>query len=343
MVLNVPGLALLIPLLSLVLSLLVVQAAIGYAHRQGMLDQPGQRRSHSVPTPRGGGIGIVVAALVLLPASLLPSSLPFAETATIWLGLAMVAATGWWDDHRPLPVIPRLAVQSVAVLAVCASLVAAGMPVLWVPLLLVAGVGSINLHNFMDGIDGLLAQQVLFVVAGMAVLAATQRDWALASAAMVLAMASLGFWIFNRSPARIFMGDVGSGALGFMVFVLTVLLWRNRPVLLWPAATLSASFVVDAGLTLLIRICRGRRWYSAHREHLYQWLVRRGATHRQVGIGYAAWNLGVCAPLAALAWYESPTGWWPCLGAFALTAVTWTRLKRYCVQRRPAGERHVNA
>lgn len=345
MALNVPGLALLIPLLSFLLSALVVRAAIGYAHRRGMLDQPGQRRSHTTPTPRGGGIGIVVAALVLLPVCLrLPSPpLPPAETAALWIGLAMVAAAGWWDDHRPLPVIPRLAVQLLAVLAMAAAMVDSGTPVFWLPLLLLAGVGSINLHNFMDGIDGLLAQQAMFVFAGMAALAAGQAAWALVGASLVLMLACLGFWIFNRPPARIFMGDVGSGALGFMVFALGALLWRERTTLIWPVATLSATFMTDAGLTLSVRIWRGRRWYSAHREHLYQWLVRKGATHRQVGAAYLVWNLVVCTPLAMLAWHEAGNGWWSCSAAYALTATVWTRFKRRCLRRRPAGGRHVDA
>jgi len=343
--LNVPGLALLIPMLSFVLSTLVVWAAIGYARRRGMLDQPGQRRSHTAPTPRGGGIGIVVSALMLLPMCLyfLPPRLPSIETAALWAGLAMVAATGWWDDHRSLPVIPRLAVQSLATLAVGVAMIASGTPVFWLPLLLVAGVGSINLHNFMDGIDGLLAQQAMFVFAGFAALAADRSSWALAGASMALVTACLGFWIFNRSPARIFMGDVGSGAIGFMVFALGALLWRERAALIWPLATLSASFITDAGLTLAVRIWRGRRWYSAHREHLYQWLVRKGATHRQVGMGYVAWNLMVCAPLAVIAWREAENGWWSCIAAYALTITVWTRFKRRCLRRRPARYLHVSA
>lgn len=342
---DVPGLALLIPLLSFLLSMLIVWAAIGYAHRRGMLDQPGQRRSHTTPTPRGGGIGIVVAALVLLPACLTlpPAQLPLAEVAALWLGLATVAATGWWDDHRPLPVVPRLAVQSLAVLGMGAAMEGSGMPVLWIPLLLLAGVGSINLHNFMDGIDGLLAQQALFVFAGTAALATGVAAWSLAGVSLVLMTACLGFWVFNRPPARIFMGDVGSGAVGFMVFALAALLWRDRAALIWPLATLSASFITDAGLTLAVRIWRGRRWYSAHREHLYQWLVRKGATHRQVGIGYAMWNVVVCAPLAVLAWHASGKGWLMCVLAYAFTATVWTKLKRRCLRRRPAGDRHVNA
>ncbi|MGA0586689.1 MraY family glycosyltransferase [Dyella sp. KRB-257] len=343
---DVPRLALLIlPLLSLLCSGLVVRGAIGYAHRRGMLDQPGQRRSHIAPTPRGGGIGIILAALVFLPVCLrlLPAPLPSAETLALCIGLALVAGTGWWDDHRPLPVLPRLAIQSLAVLILGMAMVADGLPILWLPLLLAAGVGSTNLHNFMDGIDGLLAQQALFVFAGAALLAMGVQAWALAGASLVMLAACLGFWLFNRPPARIFMGDVGSGALGFFVFALAALLWRERTALAWPLATLSASFITDAGLTLAVRIWRGRRWYSAHREHLYQWLVRKGATHRQVGIGYAMWNLAVCAPLAALAWCESGKGWWPCIAAYALTAAAWARLKRRCLRRVPTGDRHVNA
>lgn len=152
------------------------------------------------------------------------------------------------------------------------------------------GVWSINLHNFMDGIDGLLAQQGVFVGAGIAWLAWGAGSPTLAGMAACLAAACLGFWYYNRAPARIFMGDVGSGSIGFMVFALTAMLWRVRHELLWPALVPSSAFAMDAGLTLALRMLRGRRWYAAHREHLYQWLVRCGFTHAGSSGLYLTWR-----------------------------------------------------
>jgi UDP-N-acetylmuramyl pentapeptide phosphotransferase/UDP-N-acetylglucosamine-1-phosphate transferase len=322
-------------LASLLIAFSLVRAAIGYAHRRGMLDQPGQRRSHAVATPRGGGIGIVAAALVCLPGCLLtlPASWSWFVTVGLWLALLLVAGIGWWDDHRNLPALPRLLVQGVSTLLLGSVLIVAGVPWPWLPLLVLAGVWSINLHNFMDGTDGLLAQQGIFVFAGLALLAADAQQTALASSSLALAAACLGFWCYNRAPARIFMGDVGSGAIGFLVFAMVAMLWSRQAGLLWPAAILCSSFVTDASLTLFTRILRGRRWYSAHREHLYQWLVRCGMSHAGAGSAYMAWNLLVALPLAALAWWYPVAGWGTCLLTYLAATLAWLSIKHRCLRR----------
>ncbi len=325
----------LLPPLCFVVALAVVRAAIAYAHRRGMLDQPGQRRSHTIPTPRGGGIGIVFAVLIGLPLIAIADASVGRRLvlAAMWLGLASVAWTGWWDDHRPLPVAPRLAAQTAATGLLVLSMWASGMAAWWLPLLLLVGVGSINLHNFMDGIDGLLAQQAMFVMLGLAALAAVQPAPALAMAALVVGFATAGFWVYNRAPARIFMGDVGSGSLGFLVFAVAAMLWRTAPSTCWPAAILCSAFFTDAGMTLLVRIWRGRRWYSAHREHLYQWMVRGGRSHGVVSGWYAAWNLLVCAPAAYAAWHMGTRGWMVFASVYGASTVVWMVLKRRCLRR----------
>ncbi|MFC4526589.1 glycosyltransferase family 4 protein [Dyella halodurans] len=322
-------------LASLSIALLVVRGAIAYAHRQGLMDLPGQRRSHSIPTPRGGGIGIVVAALLTMPASfyLLPEAWPALVALALAVSTIMVAAVGWWDDHRSLPVLPRLGIQLLSSALFGVALAATGLSWWWLPLLMLAGAWSINLHNFMDGIDGLLAQQVIFVGSGLALLAWAVSQTALAVAAACLAAAALGFWRYNRPRARIFMGDVGSGTMGFLLFALTGLLWRVDTSLLWPAAILSSSFVVDASLTLLGRMVSGRRWYTAHREHLYQWLVRSGFTHASGGACYLAWNVLVAAPLAALAWSWPEGAALICVGAYLVAITVWILMKRQCLKR----------
>ncbi|OZB60752.1 MAG: glycosyl transferase family 4 [Lysobacterales bacterium 14-68-21] len=330
-----PGLALSLPLLSFVVALVVVRAAIAYAHRRGMLDQPGQRRSHTIPTPRGGGIGIVLATLLGLPIvamDIAPDGYRL-TIAAIWLGLLLVAWTGWWDDHRPLPVAPRLVAQAAGTGLVVLAMWASGEGGWWLPLLLLAGIGSINLHNFMDGIDGLLAQQAVFVMAGLAAMALALDEVTLAAVALMVGSATAGFWVYNRPPARIFMGDVGSGALGFLVFALGAALWRVDAATFWPTATVCSAFLTDAGMTLLVRVWRGRRWYSAHREHLYQWLVRGGRTHGMVSGRYAAWNLIVCAPASYAAWRMGKNGWVVFALVFGVSVVVWIALKRACLQR----------
>ena len=330
-------------LASLLIAMAVVRGAIAYAHRRGMLDLPGQRRSHNIPTPRGGGIGIVVAVLLTMPACLLllPARWPAAVAGALALSTALVAAVGWWDDHRSLPVLPRLGIQLLSAALIAMALASNGMAWWWVPVLVLAGTWSINLHNFMDGIDGLLAQQVIFVALGLALLARSAAQPALGVAATCLAAAALGFWYFNRPRARIFMGDVGSGTMGLLLFALMAMLWRVDWHLIWPALILGSSFVADASLTLLQRMVGGRRWYTAHREHLYQWLVRSGFTHATGGACYLAWNLLVAAPLAALAWF------WPMwsvpifIGTYLIATTIWILMKRQCLRRVLHKGRHV--
>ena len=330
---------------ALLITLLLVRGAIAYAHRRGMLDQPGQRRSHSIPTPRGGGIGIVVVMLICLPGALwsLPAAWPLSVIASLAGALLLVALAGWWDDHRPLPVLPRLGAQLLAVLWFSYTLMATGLSWWWLPLLLGAGTWSINLHNFMDGIDGLLAQQAIFVASGLAWMAWVAAQPALAVAAGSLAAASLGFWFYNRPTAQIFMGDVGSGSIGLLIFAFTAMLWRLEHALLWPALILSSAFVVDASLTLLTRMLSGRRWHTAHREHLYQWLVRSDRTHAQADLAYLAWNLLIAAPLTWLACSHLRIALPITIAVYLTAAAAWLALKRRCLRRNLPGGRHVAA
>ncbi|HEY4291749.1 glycosyltransferase family 4 protein [Luteibacter sp.] len=319
-----------------------VRVAIAYAQRRGMVDTPGHRRSHTMPTPRGGGIGIVLGALVGMPASLLilPGSPGAATVGAFTVATIAVAAIGWLDDHGSLPIRPRLFIQLAATLLLCVAIATGTASLLWAIPLLLAGVWCINLHNFMDGIDALAAQQAMFFGVASAALAWAAGSPAIAGAGLAMAAAALGFWWFNRSPARIFMGDVGSGTLGLLVFAISAMSWAFRTNLLWPSLIFSSAFVVDATLTLLVRMLRGARWYTPHREHLYQWLVRRGASHRKVATGYLAWNVLVCIPVAWIA-FRSPAAAPACFGVvYLLGAAVWRFGKRYGLRRR---ERHVSA
>jgi UDP-N-acetylmuramyl pentapeptide phosphotransferase/UDP-N-acetylglucosamine-1-phosphate transferase len=331
-------------LFAFLITLGVVHAAIAYAHRRGMFDQPGQRRSHKIPTPRGGGIGIVVATLVTLPVCLLQAGSPWPLhlVVTLWAATAMIALIGWWDDHSSLPVLPRFGVQILAVALFSVALMTDGPSWLWLPLWVLGGAWSVNLHNFMDGIDGLLAQQGMFVACGLAVIAWHVGQSTVMGAAFCVAAACLGFWWYNRSPARIFMGDVGSGALGLLLFALTAMLWRLNEALVWPALILSSAFVTDASLTLLLRMTGGRRWYTAHREHLYQWIVRRGYTHAVSAAWYLGWNLLIAAPLAALALAKPGMGLLACIVTYAVAAVVWLAAKRRLIRRDRYKVRHVH-
>lgn len=329
------------------LSAVLTVLAIRYALRRRLLDLPGQRRSHAQPTPRGGGIAIVAAML----AGGLALAVGEGRTGVVPLLLPPIlgiAWVGWLDDHGGLSVLKRLAMHVAAAAWVFAGplLLFAAMPMADVggglfTAVVAAGVTfalvwSVNLHNFMDGIDGLLTLQAIFVLAALAALAVLRGspDGALA---LVCAAACAGFLPFNFPRARIFMGDVGSGVLGFVIGI--GVLWQIADPRL--AATsglvLCSAFVTDATCTLLSRMWRGRRWYSAHREHLYQWLVRSGFSHARVVILYMAWNLLLVLPVVY--WMNSPSA--PpfsagsalavALAVYALAVAIWWQGKRWCL------------
>lgn len=270
--------------------------AIAYAHHRQMLDWPGARRSHARPTPRGGGIGVIL--VVLLGGLWL--ALRDRQTDIVLLAcvgaLAAVAAIGWIDDHRPLSPMARAWVHLLAAAVAATALIGlpqtlAGAPTLLLVVFFVAG--SINAWNFIDGADALAASQGALVVASALVggwLSGAWQVWA------ALALAGIvGFLPFNALRARIFLGDVGSGALGCLTALLLARAVRDGG-LPWTLACLPPSAVlIDAGATLGLRVVRGRRWWQPHREHAYQWLVRCGYGHGVVAAWYALWTVQASA------------------------------------------------
>jgi Fuc2NAc and GlcNAc transferase len=321
-----------------VVSVLLTAATLTYARRRGLVDLPGQRRSHSVPTPRGGGVGIVGAALLVgLPAWYrVDPSAHGARLVAIAVALVAVALVGWRDDHAPLAILPRLAVHVCAALWVSAIVLVAqagATPHIWWGLLPLAVVlvGFINTHNFMDGIDGILGQQGLFVMLGYGLLAEAGGYPGAAVLAIAPAAGFRGVLVFNAPPARIFMGDVGSGALGLLIGAVGALLVQRNPAMLWPCLILSSAFLADSGLTLARRIVGGQRWYAPHRQHLYQWLVRVRWSHARTDAAYLSWNLAIAAPLAWLAASWPQRGWLFCVAAYAAAVVVWHIGKRACL------------
>lgn len=301
-------------------SAVLTALAIDYGRRRGLLDEPGRRRSHQQVTPRGGGVAPVATVLVALLALALRGELAGRDALALGVALFAIAAIGWADDHRPLPAATRLAVH-VGVALWLVSLLLAGASVwLWLPAALVV-VSAINLGNFMDGINGLAASQAALVSAALGWLLAPQLP-AAGLLALALAAACLGFLPFNFPRARIFLGDVGSGALGLLIAALLLLAWREGAAGLAALLLLPSAFLLDGGLTLAARARAGKPLAKAHREHLYQWLVRSGVSHARVTALYAVWTLlmvALClrwpqagAALAAGAYLAGGLLWWQC-------------------------------
>lgn len=258
-------------LLHFLVAAVVTWLARHYALRSNLMDQPGERRSHQVATPRGGGISIVVA--LLLGGAFLWWRAPGGELMlpAFLIGLSLTAGIGWWDDHRPLSPWLRLAVHGVAAMILAAATYQTTGSWMHSAAAAVFVMILVNVWNFMDGIDGLAASQA--AIAATAFTLALTGPWSWLGAALLAACC--GFLPFNFPKARIFLGDVGSGALGFaLAGLLTAGL--SFSTVAWPLLLLPLSaFLVDASFTLISRMLRRQRWWTPHVEHLYQRLSRR--------------------------------------------------------------------
>ncbi len=308
-----------------------------YATRRSLVDVPNERSSHEKPTARGGGLSIVViffSVIVWLGAVDVLS----VEVVLALSGGSIVALIGWIDDHRHVPPHWRALVHFVAAtwavfwLGGMPSIVLGGVSVslgwLGSVVALVGIVWLTNLYNFMDGIDGLAGSQGAFTgVVGGAMLW-IGGSYGLAIGAWVIAASCCGFLAWNWPPAKIFMGDVGSGVLGFVFAVLAIASEQSGsvPVLIW--VILLAVFIGDSTFTLFKRIIRGEQWYSAHRSHAYQKLVQRVKSHRQVTIFVLALNVLLLLPLAWVSWIYPHASLYVFLGVVLVCWILWAGLQR---------------
>jgi UDP-N-acetylmuramyl pentapeptide phosphotransferase/UDP-N-acetylglucosamine-1-phosphate transferase len=299
-------------------SFLLTGLATAYARRRELIDHPGDRHSHVLPTPRGGGAGLVAAWI----GSLFLLGPPFVAgdwADCIATGVAAIALLGWWDDHRPLSARLRFLVQLAVSLSVVTWFTSVGLIAHWAlaPLACVFLLWMTNLYNFMDGSNGMAGVQGVFA-AGVLGWLFQQSGQAPASAVCLLLMAACaGFLPWNLGRARVFMGDVGSLALGFAFGSLLIYGYGSGAFSLPVALMVMAVFLADGTLTLLARVLKGERWYNAHRQHLYQRIIAQGWTHGRVLFLYQAINVLLVLPAIAVA-VGRPALAWPMAIAMGL-------------------------
>ncbi|TDF81206.1 glycosyltransferase family 4 protein [Pseudomonas sp. H9] len=290
-------------------SLLLTWILRRYALARSIIDVPNARSSHSVPTPRGGGVAIVLSFLAVLPLLAHSGFLLWAPTWGMLGAGAGIALLGFLDDHGHIAARWRLLGHFLA--SIWALYWLGGLPGLPVfgyqiefgrfgqIFTLFYLVWLLNLYNFMDGIDGIASIEALCVCFGASLLYWLNGFDALIIAPMVLAMAVAGFLFWNFPPARIFMGDAGSGFLGIMLGLLSLQAAWASPDLFWAWLILLGAFIVDATLTLVRRLLRGDRVYEAHRSHAYQFASRKLGRHLPVTLAVAAINIFWLLPIAA--------------------------------------------
>jgi UDP-N-acetylmuramyl pentapeptide phosphotransferase/UDP-N-acetylglucosamine-1-phosphate transferase len=293
-----PALLLIVVIATALLSTVFVEGIRVWAGRRQILDHPGHRSSHSTPTPRGGGIAIVVLTLAGLTAMQLVR--PFASWKTLAafaIPALVIALVSWIDDVYGTPPSLRFAVHAgAAVTAVVwlgrwsrvslpfigdLALGAAGigLAILWIA-------GLTNAYNFMDGINGIAGLQAVIAGAAWAFIGFRQAIPLAGWSGALIAAASAGFLVHNWSRAKIFMGDVGSAFLGYTFAVITVFATETDSRLALCGVLFVWPFVFDSAFTLLRRARRGERLHEAHRSHLYQRLQQTGWSHARVSLLY---------------------------------------------------------
>lgn len=284
---------------------LVVTAALtpllaAWARRRNFLDIPNHRSSHVVATPRIGGVAIVIGVLAGLLAWHLQDGALDRRMLIVLTGALGIALLGVVDDFRHVPALVRLAVQTLIAAGVVIASGDADRGEGWlIPALTVFWlVTLVNAYNFMDGIDGIAGTKAVVAGCGWLMVGLVAGSRQGAALGILLAAASSGFLLYNWHPAKVFMGDGGSGFFGFLFAAVPLLspvaqpaLWLSAVLLMWP-------FLADTGFTLCRRASRGENVLSAHRSHIYQRLVITGRSHRDVALAYG--GLALLGAIAAV-------------------------------------------
>ena len=304
-----------ITLLSVVLvvtSSVITRQLIVNSHRFSKMDIPNERSSHITPTPRGGGIAFVAASIIGFLLLLLNNALSGTELLAHCCAGSIVAIAGHLDDRQKISgATVRLFLHAISAVIL---IVGVGIPselALFDQTVNTGIVGSIlgvvylvwllNLFNFMDGTDGIAASEAIFVLLAGALLSYhVLSDANHSPAAIVLAASTFGFILYNWSPAKIFMGDVGSGFLGIVIGGLSLIAANQDSELLWVWIILLAIFVSDATVTLIRRLLRKQKPHVAHRSHAYQHLAIRLNSHAKVALLVLAVNIAWLLPIAFL-------------------------------------------
>lgn len=280
------------------------------------VDAPNHRSLHKTATPKGGGLAIVVGLLLLEGWQRIRGEVLFPNAIAL-LGFVLIADVSFHDDRRPVPSAIRFLIHLAAAFALLQSglrLEALPLPALteqplgfgWlaIPITLLATVWFTNLYNFMDGMDGFAGGMTVLGFGGCALLAWLNEDLQLTLLAGAIAAAGCGFLVWNFPPAKIFMGDVAAAPLGYLVAVVTFFGVQNQSLDLWQPLLIFSPFWVDATCTLLRRLLKGERFWTAHRSHAYQRFAQAGWGHRRTTLA----EYGFMVLMIAAAWWFGELG-----------------------------------
>ena len=311
----------------LITSALITGFIRSYALRSGLIDTPNPRSSHDRPTPRGGGLSIVITFIALLVLLYLITDMPKQVFYALLSGGTVIGGVGLLDDRRHIPAAYRILVHFAA--ASIAVYMIGGLPPLQIGahsidlgwsghiLSVVFLVWLTNLFNFMDGIDGIATIEAIFIASAAFIISDAEPRHYLMLLEAGLAASCVGFLFWNWPPAKIFLGDVGSGFLGVILGTLAIISANLNDLPIWTWLILAGVFIADATVTVVRRMINGEKWYTAHRSHAYQRAARRLQSHKQVTVLVSAINVGWLLPLAWFSALRPEFGWWLTLLAWA--------------------------
>lgn len=285
--------------LALGTALLIISISITLymLRRVRIIDSPNARSSHTVPTPKSGGIAIVSSYIITMALLLQRQdpTVPLPQSTVFFLSSLAVAAVSFYDDIHDLPFTTRLATHLVGALALIWTglVIDPTLPgwIVW-PATVFWIVGLTNAYNFMDGVDGLAGSATLASCFFFGLISLRLDNSYTYTLCIAVGTGSLGFLLFNRPPARIFMGDVGSAFIGFFLAAIALVGSSSEPLVPFPVMVmLLFHFIFDTGLTFFRRLLAGEPVTQAHRGHLYQLFNRLGASHATVTLSLLAMNV----------------------------------------------------
>ncbi|NUF84218.1 MraY family glycosyltransferase, partial [Acinetobacter seifertii] len=282
-----------------------------YALKKNIIDNPNERSSHTIPTPRGGGVSIVITFLMVLVALIVSHQIE-PNTGLILVGAGLgVAVLGFLDDHGHINSMLRLAIHFIIAISAVfflggfsdVKLFNGSLELGWSANIIAVLflVWLLNLYNFMDGINGIASVEAITTVLSLALIYLLLDIHLSSELLFILAASVFGFVLWNFPKARIFMGDAGSGFLGLILGILALISLKVDPALFCAWIICLGVFVVDATFTLIRRVINGHKMYDAHRTHAYQYASRKYNSHTTVTLGVLLVNIFWLLPIAYLA------------------------------------------
>lgn len=282
-----------------------------YALKKNIIDNPNERSSHSVPTPRGGGVAVVISYLLGVVLLIYLGDISQHVGITLTLAGFVIALLGFLDDHGHINALVRLAIHFLVAIGVVVSLGGFSDVVLFNGSIQLGWFANIiavlflvwllNLYNFMDGINGIASIEAITVTMSMGGIYFLLTSELSSQPLFLLAACATGFLLWNFPKARIFMGDACSGFLGLILGILALIALKQDVALFCAWLICLGVFIVDATFTLVRRVINRHKMYDAHRSHAYQYASRKYNSHTVVTLGVLAINVLWLLPIAYLA------------------------------------------